>query len=109
MDQRCKELVEELKLAEANEIVAVVPLTGGVASDIAMIDLGDRKLCAKFALPKLKVATDWHAPVHRNLAEYAWLEVAAATCPESAVALYGRSDTAFGFAMEFLDGDDVYL
>lgn len=109
LEQRCKELVEELKLAKSDDVVAVVPLTGGVASDIAMIDLGDRKLCAKFALPKLKVAADWRAPVHRNLAEYAWLKVAAATLPISAVELFGRSDTAFGFAMEYLEGEDVYL
>lgn len=109
LDQRCKELVVELGLASADDVRNVVPLTGGVASDIAMIDLGDRRICAKFALEKLRVAADWRAPVHRNAAEYAWLKVAAQIFPESAVRLYGRSEQAHGFAMEFLEGEDVYL
>ncbi|WP_300514958.1 aminoglycoside phosphotransferase family protein [Aliiroseovarius sp.] len=87
----------------------VEPLTGGVASDIAMVAKKNRRFCVKFALPKLKVAADWHAPVHRNAAEYAWLKVAADLLPESAVQLFGRSEEQHGFAMEFLDGDDVYL
>ncbi|MEM7464593.1 MAG: aminoglycoside phosphotransferase family protein, partial [Pseudomonadota bacterium] len=55
------------------------------------------------------VAADWFAPVHRNAAEFAWLEVAARIAPASAVKLYGRSQKLYGFVMEFLDGDDVYL
>ena len=109
LENRCKELVEELGLATASEVQSVKPLTGGVASDIAMVDLGTRKLCVKFALPKLKVAAEWLAPVHRNAAEYAWLEVAAGVAPESAVRLFGRSEKAHGFAVEFLDGTGVFL
>lgn len=85
------------------------PLTGGVASDIARVDLPGRSVCVKFALPRLKVAADWRAPVHRNAAEYAWLKVAAEVCPDSAVALFGRSGAQHGFAMEYLSGRDVYL
>ena len=109
LEQRCRALVAELGLARAEDVKDVVPLTGGVASAIAMVDLGVRKVCVKFALPKLKVAADWQAPVHRNAAEYAWLKVAADIFPESAVQLYGRSESEHGFAMEFLDGSDVYL
>ena len=109
LKRRCGRLVEELGLAKAADIIDVVPLTGGVASDIAMIRFRDRKLCVKFALPKLKVAADWRAPVHRNAAEYAWMELASRTFPESAVKLFGRSEAAHGFAMEFLEGEDVYL
>lgn len=108
-DQRCRVLVGELGLGQASDVTEIAPLTGGVASDIAMVALGERKVCVKFALPKLKVAADWHAPVHRNAAEYAWLKVAAEVMPDSAVRLYGRSETQHGFAMEFLDGADVYL
>ena len=107
--ERCESLVQELGLAKPEDVLEVIPLTGGVASDIAMVDLGNRKICVKFALPKLKVAADWRAPVHRNAAEYAWLKVAAQTFPRSSVELFGRSDAAYGFAMEFLDGIDVFL
>lgn len=109
LEQRCKDLVSELALGSADDVRAVKPLTGGVASDIAMVDLGDRRICMKFALPKLRVAADWQAPVHRNAAEYAWLKVAAGIDPDAAVRLFGRSETQHGFAMEFLEGADIYL
>lgn len=107
--ERCEQLIKELGLGEPSDVTDVSPLTGGVASDIAMVALQDRRLCVKFALPKLKVRADWFAPVHRNAAEYAWLEVASHLLPESAVKLYGRSEKEHGFAMEFIEGDDVYL
>lgn len=109
LGERCQALIAELGVASPDEIVEIRPLTGGVASDIAMVDLGDRRICAKFALPKLKVAADWRAPVHRNAAEYAWLQVVAENFPDSAVQLFGRSNRHHGFAMEFVEGDTVYL
>jgi aminoglycoside phosphotransferase (APT) family kinase protein len=109
IEQRCRALVEELGLGVSGDVTAVLPLTGGVASDIAKVALRDRTICMKFALPKLKVAANWHAPVHRNAAEYAWLKVTADLLPESALQLFGRSEELHGFAMEFLDGDGVYL
>ena len=43
------------------------PLEGGVSSDIWRVDLADgRTLCVKRALPRLKVAAEWTAPVSRN-------------------------------------------
>lgn len=109
LHNRCCLLIEELGLGEREDVVKVVPLTGGVASDIALVELADQKICAKFALPKLKVQADWFAPVQRNAAEYAWLMVAARIFPESAVRLLGRSEDQHGFAMEFIDGPEVYL
>lgn len=109
LEARCAALVEELGLGRAADITEVEPLTGGVASDIARVRVGGRDICAKFPLPKLKVAEDWQAPLHRNAAEYAWLQVAAGLFPDSAVTLFGRSAREHGFAMEFLSGDAVYL
>lgn len=109
LHDRCAALIEELGLAQASEVTDVVPLTGGVASDIARVDAGGISYVVKFALSKLKVAAEWHAPVHRNAAEYAWLKVAADVSPEAAVKLYGRSEGDHGFAMEFLAGESVYL
>ncbi len=109
LDQRCRKLLEDLGLASGGEVDFVEPLTGGVASDIAMIGVGSRRYCAKFALAKLKVAAEWLAPVHRNKAEYAWLEAAASIAPDHAVRLFGRSETENGFVMEYLQGDGVFL
>ncbi|GAA6208667.1 aminoglycoside phosphotransferase family protein [Cognatishimia sp. WU-CL00825] len=106
---RCVSIMEELGITRDTAIDDVIPLTGGVASDIARVEAGGRSYAIKFALPKLRVAADWHAPVHRNAAEYAWLKVVAELQPDSALALYGRSEKQHGFVMEFLTGDDVYL
>lgn len=89
--------------------IKVTPLTGGVASDIALVEIGSCRICMKFALAKLRVAADWYAPVHRNGAEYAWLNVAAKWRPDNMPKMFGRSQAMQGFAMEFIEGPDVYL
>ena len=53
------------------------PLTGGVSSDIWRIDTARGTVCAKRALPKLRVAADWRAPIERNRYEARWMQVAA--------------------------------
>ncbi|QKV17912.1 phosphotransferase [Oricola thermophila] len=107
--ERAEQLLAEIGLARPEEIRAIEPLSGGVASDIARVDLPGRSVAVKFALPKLKVAADWRAPVHRNRAEYEWLRVAAQVAPETAPRLYGRSERLHGFAMEFISGGDAWL
>lgn len=107
--KKCRRLLLELDIVGPDDPLTVCPLTGGVASDIALVRIDDRTFCVKFALAKLKVQHDWFAPVHRNAAEYAWLQVAARVAPESAVGLFGRSDICHGFVMEFVEGDDIYL
>ena len=63
----------------------VEPLTGGVSSDIVRVTLADgREFCAKRALPQLKVAANWEAPLERNHYEIAWLRRAAGIVPGAA-------------------------
>ena len=52
------------------------PLAGGVSSDIWQVDLPTGPICVKRALPKLRVAADWQAPVERNLYEARWMRAA---------------------------------
>lgn len=106
---RCAALLAELEIASANEVISIDLLDGGVASDVAAVRLPGRLLCAKFAFAKLRVAADWRVPVDRNQAEYAWLAFAGETVPGSAPVLYGHVPTMNGFAMEFVQGRDVYL
>jgi aminoglycoside phosphotransferase (APT) family kinase protein len=108
-DDRCQRLLIELGLCLPGQPVTVTPLTGGVASDIARVTVAHRSYCVKFALAQLKVAAEWHAPVHRNLAEYSWLTAVARILPDAVPALYGRSAREGGFAMEYIAGDDIYL
>lgn len=106
---RCSLLVASLGLADAGTIGEVSPLSGGVSSDIATVQLPERTVCIKFALEKLRVAEDWRAPVARNAAEYAWIEFAGSIVPGCTPELLGRDEALNGFAMEFLTGDDIYL
>jgi len=56
-------------------------LSGGVSSDIWRIE-GPRCIyCVKRALPRLKVASEWYAPVERNREEVRWLRFAATVVP----------------------------
>ena len=109
LSRRCEDLLVDLGTLSPGEPIEVRPLSGGVASDIAMVSARDKRLCVKFALPKLKVEADWFAPVHRNVAEYAWLTFASKVAPDNAIALYGQSEALHGFAMECIEGDDTYL
>src|SRR5262249_9485228 len=58
-----------------------VALTGGVASDIWKVEAGDTLFVVKRALPKLRVAAEWLAPVSRNASEAEWYRVAASIVP----------------------------
>src|SRR4051794_9525767 len=79
------------------------PLEGGVSSEIWLVELPGRRLCLKRALPRLRVAQLWEAPVIRNHYEAAWFRIAGAICPEAVPKLLGE-DAADGiFAMEYLD------
>ena len=109
LEMRCRSLLDELGLLPSDASLSAAPLSGGVASDIARVAVGDQLYCVKFALPKLRVAADWFAPVERNFAEYSWLQTVASIAPENAVHLYGHSGQAHGFVMEFLAGKDTYL
>ncbi len=78
------------------------PLTGGVSSDLWRVDLPGRTLCVKAALPRLRVADDWFAPVGRNAVEYAWLAFAQEHVPGSCPRVLGQDVEAGFFAMEYL-------
>ena len=78
------------------------PLTGGVSADLWRVDLPGRTLCVKRALPTLRVAAEWHAPIERNTAEYRWLSMAAQHAPTAVPRLLGHDPEAGLFAMEYL-------
>ena len=109
LEERCTRLVEKIGLANASQIQSVRPLSGGVSCDIAAIDLGTRTICVKFALPKLRVAADWYAPVRRNQSEYAWLQFVQTLIPGATPQLLGQDAELGGFAMEFIPAGQGYL
>ena len=81
-------------------------LTGGVSSDIWLAEAGDVRFCVKRALPKLKVAADWFAPVERNANEAAWFDVVGRFLPEAVPQVLAEDARAGVFAMEYLPEAD---
>ncbi len=80
-------------------------MTGGVSSDIWRIDLPSGPVCVKRALPQLRVAADWRAPVSRNLYEARWMQRANAAIPYAAPRLLGQDEATGALAMQYLPPD----
>lgn len=101
------ELLPQLRAAgllAADEPAELVPLRGGVSSDIVCVQAADgRKFVVKRALAKLKVKDEWLADTGRNRAEQAWFAYAARLAPAAVPRLLHRGPD--WFAMEFLGGD----
>jgi fructosamine-3-kinase len=87
-------------LAGSGEIPPAEALAGGVSSDIWRVDLKAGAICVKRALPRLRVAQVWEAPVERNGYERRWLETANAIVPGVAPRVIAGGDGCF--AMEYL-------
>ena len=83
----------------------LVPLTGGVASDIWLVRFDGRQFVVKRALEKLRVAADWRAPISRNASEVAWLKRAGTAVPNSVPTILAHSPEHGFFAMNFLPPD----
>ena len=90
-------------LRSPHETARYQPLAGGVSSDIYRVDLPGRSLCIKRALPKLKVAADWQAPVSRNEFEWRWISFVGRELPDAVPAPLAHDGETGQFAMAFLD------
>lgn len=97
--------LRELGLVAADEPLNGAPLTGGVSSDIWCIHTARGPICAKRALPKLRVAADWRAPISRNRYEARWMQVATEAVPGSAPRVLGQHDALGVLVMDYLDPD----
>ncbi len=80
----------------------ITPLTGGVSSDISLVEAGGRRFCVKRALARLKVAALWEAPVERNAAEAAYLRAVARWLPHAVPHVLAEDPDAGLFAMDYL-------
>jgi aminoglycoside phosphotransferase (APT) family kinase protein len=99
------DLIEPLRrmgLVKTGESVRLTPLTGGVSSDISLVEAGGRRFCVKRALPRLKVAALWEAPIGRNAAEAAYMRAVAGWLPHAVPRVLGEDAKAGWFAMDYL-------
>lgn len=95
--------LRRMGLLGPGENPALVPLTGGVSSDIWRVDLPAGPACIKRALPKLRVSAEWHAPVERNRYELEWMRCAAGIVPDAVPEILGADDDLGMFVMAYLD------
>jgi fructosamine-3-kinase len=96
------EALARLGLLAPGEVPRFARLTGGVSSDIWRVDLARGPVCVKRALPKLRVAADWRAPIARNAYEAAWMRHAAAIVPDAVPTLLGQDAAAGVLVMAYL-------
>ena len=82
------------------ETAPVQELSGGVSSEIWKVG---NSVCVKRALPRLRVAQRWEAPVERNRYERLWMEAAGAALPGCAPRILAADDEAGVFAMQYLE------
>jgi len=100
--------LQELGLSNSSALQGS-PLTGGVSSDIWCIETENGLVCAKRALPKLRVVADWRAPVERNLYEARWLQVAHLASAGCAPELLGQHAELGVLVMRYLPPADFQL
>jgi aminoglycoside phosphotransferase (APT) family kinase protein len=82
---------------------ALVPLTGGVSSDIWRVDLPAGPVCVKRARPRLQVDVVWEAPVRRSHYEAAYLRDVAPIAAGHVPRLIAEDPEAHLLVIEWLD------
>jgi aminoglycoside phosphotransferase (APT) family kinase protein len=97
--------LQRMGLLLPHETPTFTALTGGVSSLIVRVDTPRQSFCLKRALPQLKVAALWEAPVKRNRDEVAWLRFAALHLPHAVPVLLGEDQEDCVFAMAFLPSE----
>lgn len=80
----------------------LTPLSGGVSSDIYLVQDGAECFVVKRALAKLRVKDDWFANIGRNATEQAYIRRVARFLPEVVPQLRSAHPHAGYFSMEFL-------
>jgi aminoglycoside phosphotransferase (APT) family kinase protein len=99
----------EMKLLAPGEAFAATKLSGGVSCDVWRVDLAGGPICVKRALPKLRVAADWRAPVERAGTEVDWYRLVAGIDPRLVPEVLGEDRARHVFAMEYLPPESYPL
>ncbi len=78
-------------------------MAGGVSSDVFRLQTADGPVCVKRALPKLRVAADWRAPVERSHYEVEWLRTVRPFAGAAVPTVLYEAPEAHLFVMSFFD------
>jgi len=82
----------------------MIPLTGGISSEIYRVEDGEQTFVVKRALHQLRVEQPWFADTARNQYEQAFLRYVAAFRPDAVPKLIFSNATAGFFCMEYFNG-----
>jgi len=105
-DPAIVDFVKSNGLIGLEEMPVFSALTGGVSSDIWLVSTGRTNICIKRALPLLRVAAEWHAPIERNLYEAAWFREVGRFLGDSVPKILCEDKKRAMFAMEYLPPGD---
>jgi aminoglycoside phosphotransferase (APT) family kinase protein len=103
LDKAIASFLRDNGLAMTPSETRLIPLTGGIASDIWKVETSDRTFVIKRALPLLRVEQVWKAPVSRNASEADWMVEAGRAAPNAVPRILARDAEAAIFAMTYLD------
>lgn len=103
MKSELNEFLYRRGLAEQGSSPRWVALRGGVSSDIWRVDLPGGPICVKRALARLRVASDWRAPVERNEYEWEWFNFVFERFPALVPRPLAHDPELKMLAMQFLD------
>ena len=78
-------------------------LTGGIASDIWKVETPEQTFVVKKALPQLRVAEEWTAPVSRNASEVDWIVEVGRFLPDAVPTILATDASAGIFAMTYFE------
>ncbi len=98
------DLIVQLRSAGliGSDDVRLSPLTGGVSSDIWLVESAVGRCVVKSALARLRVRDEWFADVSRNGVEQAYLSYAAGVVPGAVPRVLAAEPASGWFAMEYL-------
>lgn len=103
VDPTMIEFINRSGLVKLGEPVRLLPLTGGVASDIFRVVVGERSFVVKKALARLRVEQEWNVPVARNASEVGWFVEARRAVPQAVPDILVHEPALGLFAMTYLD------
>lgn len=97
------EFLQTHGVVDAGSEPTLTPMSGGVSSDIWLVDDGTRRVVVKTPLPALRVADDWQAPTERSRSEADWLAVVGDFLPGACPAVLAYDEVRHLLALEYLD------
>jgi aminoglycoside phosphotransferase (APT) family kinase protein len=83
IDPHLRQFLLRNGLARLDSEIRVTTLPGGVSCDVWRVEAAGRTFCVKRALPRLRVAKLWEAPIARSEHEWNWLNFAGTIVPDA--------------------------